>query len=202
MRAHVTGLSVSIESVSIESVSIESTGGGGTVGGGGRGEREGGGKRGGGRVGWRRGLGGGVGRASDTQAAPLGPGRSALPRASLPGRRFRLRLTGPPVPRGRRPRRVVSSLAKGGGKREGGAGRGGGCRTWAHLCRSHRNARQNRMSIVSDASQREGHDRLQNHCGTRRTSRTQSCGTRTRQPLAPMHVCKGGEAHQRKISSL
>ena len=73
-------------------------------------------------MGWRRGLGGGVGRASDTQAAPLGPGRSALPRASLPGRRFRLRLTGPPVPRGRRPRRVDSSSAKGGvdGVRKGG----------------------------------------------------------------------------------
>ena len=73
-------------------------------------------------MGWRRGLGGGVGRASDTQAAPLGPGRSALPRASLPGRRFRLRLTGPPVPRGRRPRRVESSSAKKGmdGVRKGG----------------------------------------------------------------------------------
>ena len=58
------------------------------------------------------------------------------------------------------------------------------------------------MSTISDASQREGHDRLQDHQGTRWTSRTKFCGTRTRQPLAPMHVCKGGEAHLRKRSSL
>ena len=59
------------------------------------------------------------------------------------------------------------------------------------------------MSTVSDAAQREGHDRLQYDCGTRRTSRTKSCGTRTRQLLAPYARLQGrGSAPGEEIIAL
>jgi len=59
------------------------------------------------------------------------------------------------------------------------------------------------MSTVTDAAQREGHDRLQDHRGTRWTSRTKSCGTRTRQLLAPYARLQGwGSAPGEEIIAL